>query len=183
MDRFRVTARRAGVDLNVGILSSPRRRVEISDLSQARGAHRVASRGRAAGFWAFFRSARILRTSRSNDSSPTRFPSESSKGRRRDARRIQVSGCRRTSPRGGPGRARPTIRRSMEDAVSPNPVARIRNERYECAQSISAFLLLRYSCDADPTTETEEEGPPQSLGRRQDRAGLLRRSRAGHRWR
>ena len=53
----------------------------------------------------------------------------------------------------------------MEDAVSPNPFARIRNERYECAQSISAFLLLRYICDADPPTEAKEEGAPEGLRR------------------
>jgi len=168
MDRFGVTTGRAGVDLTVGILSSPWRQVEFSNLGQGRGTHRVASRGGAVGFWAFFRSTRILRTSRSNDSSPTRFPSESTRGRRRDARRVQVSGCRRTSPRGGPGRTRPTIRRSMEDAVSSNPLARIRNERYECAQSISAFLLLRYICDADPPAEAKEEGPPEGLRRRPD---------------
>ena len=36
---------------------------------------------------------------------------------------------------------------SIGDAVSPKTFACIRNERYECAQSISAFLLLRYTCD------------------------------------
>ena len=53
MDRLGVTAGRAGVDLTVGILNGPRRRVEISDLGQGRGAHRDASRGRATGFWAY----------------------------------------------------------------------------------------------------------------------------------
>jgi hypothetical protein len=179
MDRFGVTAGRAGVDLTVGALTSPRRRVEIRELGQARRAHRVTSRGGAAVFWALFRSARILRTSRSKDSSPTRFPSESTKGRRRDASRVQVSGCSRTSPRGGPGRTRPTVRWSIEDAASPNPFARIRNERYECAQSISAFPHSRYNCDAGRTTEAEEEGPPEGLRRGPDRAGLLRGPREG----
>jgi hypothetical protein len=165
MGRFGMAAGRTGVGLTVGRLAGPRCRVEVR--GEGHRAHRLPSRSCEPGECESLRSARIRRTSRSNDSNPTRFPSESSNGRRRAARRLHVSGCRRMIPREGPGRTRPTIRRSTEADVSPNPFARIRNERYECAQSISALLLSRYICDV-AVTEAQEEDTPEGLRRRPD---------------
>ena len=175
MDRFGVTAGRTGVDLTVGILTGPRRRVEIQRLGQGHGAHRRCLPRETRRFWAIL----SFRQDPSDEPIEGLEPDEVSLGvHQRTAEGRQEGPCLRLQtdePSGGSRpNADPTIRRSIEDAVSPNPFARIRNERYECAQSISAFLLSRYICDADPPTEAQEEGPPEGLRGRSDRTGLLR---------
>src|ERR1700691_1563773 len=154
-----MAAGRTGVGLTVGRLAGPRWRVEGRGEGQGHRAHRLPSRSCELRECESLRSVRIRRTRRSNDSNPTRFPSESSKGRRSAARRLHVSGCRRMIPREGPGRTRPTTRRLAEAVVSPNPFERIRNERYECAQSISALLLSCYRCAVTDTEAQEEDAP------------------------
>ncbi len=127
------------------------------------------------------RSSSSRRTSRSNDSTPTRLPSESRIGRRRDASNRHVSGRSLTIPRSeavdpGPATLAPAVGLDW-----PTPGAPIRIIRNEYAQSISAFVPVRYDGDAHTAAEAPEEGTAEGLGRRTHRARLLRRSRAHHR--
>ena len=166
MEELRVATGWAGIGRRDCIDLVSRERAGVDRTDRRIGAHPPPRRPSGVNLGALRRfSSMRRRTRRSNDSTPTGLPSESTSWRRREASRRQVSGRRRTTPLGGGKGPRPGAAAPERGDAFPTPRAPIRIVRNGYERIISSCAYSRYHRDAPPAPEAEEEDSPEGLRR------------------